>query len=76
MNVDFQLLFNGLFAIAMGMGGWIMGRITKSLDTLDKDVRAMPEKYVAKVDYRSDIHDIKGLLERISDKLDGKADKP
>lgn len=76
MNVDVQFILNGILVIAMGMGGWIMGRITKSLDTLDRDVRAMPEKYVSKVDYRSDLTEIKALLERISDKLDNKADKP
>lgn len=75
MNVDYQILFNIVMALAAGMGGWIVGRITKTLDQLDKDVREMPDKYVSKVDYRTDLHDIKAMLERIFDKLDGKADK-
>jgi len=35
----------------------------------------MPLTYVTRVDYRSDIDDIKKMLSKISDKLDGKADK-
>lgn len=37
--------------------------------------RGVPEKYVSKADYRSDLGDIKALLTRIDDKLDGKEDK-
>ena len=57
------------------MGGWILGRVSKSLDQLDADVRQMPEKYVSKLDYRADMTDIKDMFTRIMDKLDGKADK-
>lgn len=73
--MDPQFLLNLAFGFALGAGGWILGRITKALDQLDTDMRVMPEKYVSKLDYRNDIHDIKGMLERIADKLDGKADK-
>jgi len=38
-------------------------------------VRNLPDKYVTKSDYHHDLHDIKTLLQRIDDKLDGKADK-
>lgn len=73
--MDYQLLFNIAITVVATMGGWIAGRIMRALDQLDADVRVMPEKYVSKADYRSDIHDIKAMLERIFDKLDGKADK-
>lgn len=73
--MDFQFLFNIVMGVAAAMGGWIVGRITKSLDRLDEEVRTMPEKYVSKEDYRNDIHDIKDMLTRISEKMDGKADK-
>jgi hypothetical protein len=75
MNIEWQDAFNGLVLLAVAMGGWIAGRITRSLDQLDRDVRQMPEKYVAKADYRQDMVDIKALLQRIDEKLDGKADK-
>jgi hypothetical protein len=35
----------------------------------------MPERYVAKEDYRRDIDEIKSILKSIFDKLDIKADK-
>ena len=35
----------------------------------------LPKTYVLKEDYRRDIYEIKDLLNRIVDKLDGKADK-
>ena len=76
MNVNWQDAFNILVMICGAMGGWIMGRISKSLDRLDDDVRAMPAKYVSKEDYRTDMHDIKELLQRIDSKLDKKVDKP
>lgn len=75
MSVDYQFLFNLAFFFACGAGGWILNNITKAVDRLDADVREMPTNYVSKVDYRSDLHDIKDLLGRIDDKLDGKADK-
>lgn len=74
--MDFQFLFNIVMGVAAAMGGWIVGRITKSLDRLDEDVRTMPEKYVSKEDYRSDIRDIKEMLTRITERMDSKADKP
>ena len=52
-----------------------MNNITKAVDRLDKDVREMPMTYVSKADYRDDIRDMKDTLERIWNKMDGKADK-
>lgn len=74
-NMDLQTAFNLLVMICGAMGGWILGRISKSLDRLDEDMRQLPEKYVSKVDYHNDMQDIKGALLRIETKLDGKVDK-
>ena len=74
-GIDWQVLFNVAVMAVMAMGGWIVGRVTKTLDHLDADIRALPEKYVSKADYRIDINEIKSLLTRIEDKLDGKQDK-
>lgn len=73
--MDYQVLFNIALTLAAFLGGWVLNNITKALDRLDKDVRDMPISYVTKADYRSDLHDIKTLLTRIDDKLDGKVDK-
>jgi len=45
------------------------------LDRIDEEIRDLPHDYVSKDAYKSDIHDIKGMLGKIFDKLDGKVDK-
>jgi hypothetical protein len=45
------------------------------LNRIDDDIRELPHLYVSKEDYKTDIHDIKGMLGKIFDKLEGKADK-
>ena len=74
-TVDYQILFNLAVAGMFGLGGWILGRITKTLDQLDADVRVMPEKYVLKSDYIDTLKGIHDKLDKIVEKLDGKADK-
>lgn len=73
--MDGQSLFNTLVALATFMGGWILNNISRSIRVLDKDVRQMPLTYVTRADYRADIEEIKTMLNRISDKMDEKADK-
>ena len=73
---DGQILFNIAVGVAGMFGGWILNNISRSIERLDKDVRALPLTYVTRVDYRSDIDEIKSMLMRINDKLDDKADKP
>ena len=72
---DGQILFNIIVGVAGMFGGWILNNISRSIERLDKDVRAMPLTYVTRVDYRADIDEIKAMLMRINDKLDDKADK-
>ena len=72
---DGQILFNIIIGIAGLFGGWILNNISRSIERLDKDVRAMPLTYVTRADYRADIEEIKTMLNRINDKLDAKADK-
>jgi hypothetical protein len=73
--MDYQVLFNIAVAIAGFFGGWTLNRIYQAIDRLDQDVRHMPSNYVARDDYRADMADIKSMLGRIFDRLDGKADK-
>ena len=72
---DGQILFNIAVGVAGMFGGWILNNISRSIERLDKDVRAMPLTYVTRADYRADIDEIKAMLMRINDKLDDKADK-
>jgi hypothetical protein len=70
-----QMLFNIIVGLSGFLGGWILNNISRSIERLDKDVRQMPLTYVTRVDYRADIDEIKGMLGKIFDKLDGKQDK-
>lgn len=69
------MLFNIIVGIAAFFGGWTLNRITRMLDRMDEDIRDLPHDYVSKEAYKTDINDIKGMLGKIFDKLDGKVDK-
>jgi len=73
--MDYQTFFNIAVAIAGFLGGWTLNRIYQAIDRLDNDVRQMPMSYVARDDYRTDLKDIRDMLGKIFDKLDGKVDK-
>jgi hypothetical protein len=72
---DGQILFNIVVGVAGMFGGWILNNISRSIERLDKDVRAMPLTYVTQVTYQRDIDEIKAMLRLIFDKLDDKEDK-
>ena len=73
--MDLQFLFNIAVGLAGAFGGWILSNIYRSIERLDTDVRAMPHTYVAREDYRADMREIKDMLGKIFDRLDGKVDK-
>ena len=74
-DVDLQIFFNIAVAIAGFLGGWILNNISRTMNKLDDDVRAMPLNYVTKEDYRTDIAEIKGMLSEIYKELRNKADR-
>ena len=73
--MDYQILFNIAVAVAGFFGGWTLNRIYQAIDRLDHDVRGMPLNYVTREDYRVDVSEIKGMLGKIFDRLEHKADK-
>jgi hypothetical protein len=73
--MDYQVLFNIAIAVAGFFGGWTLNRIYIAIDRLDNDVRNMPHDYVNRADYKADIRDMREMLGKIFDKLDGKVDK-
>jgi len=73
--METQQLFNIAIGLAAFLGGWVLNNITKAIERLDSDIRALPATYVSKDDYRRDIDDIKEMLGKIFDKLDSKVDK-
>lgn len=73
--MDTQILFNIAIALAGFFGGWVLNNISKSIEKLDTDVRAMPHVYVTREDYKDDMKEVKEMLGKIFDKLDLKVDK-
>ena len=72
---DPQIIFNIIVGLAAFFGGWTLNTITKAIERLDTHVRKMPLVYVTKDDYRRDIDEIKDILSKIFDRLEGKANK-
>jgi hypothetical protein len=73
--VEPQFLINILFAAAGAAFGWILNSISRSIVRIEDRIAEMPMMYVNRDDYRSDIHEIKGMLGKIFDRLDQKADR-
>ena len=73
--MDVQVLFNIVVGLAGVFGGWILNNIYKAIERLEEEARTTPAKYVRRDDYREDMHEVKSLLGKISDKLDNKEDK-
>ena len=73
--MELQQIFDIVVTIAAFLSGWVLNNITKAIERLDSDVRAMPRDYVTKEDYHRDIDEIKDICKQIFNKLDNKADK-
>lgn len=73
--MESQVIFNIVVGLAAFFGGWVLNNITKAIERLDADVRAMPLMYVNRDDYRHDIDELKEICGKIFDRLEGKADK-
>jgi hypothetical protein len=75
MELTGQVIFDAIILIAGFLAAWAYTRIFTLLDRIDADMKQIPEKYVAKDDYREDIREIKEMLGAIFKRLEGKADK-
>ena len=53
------MLFNIAFAVAGFFGGWVLNNLSKSIERLDDDVRAMPHTYVSREDWREAMREMK-----------------
>ena len=73
--MEYQLLFNIIIAVTGFLGGVLVNLLFGTLDKIIDELKQIPEKYVAKDDYREDIRDIKEMLGAIFKRLEGKADK-
>lgn len=72
-------MFNIVLGILAGVFGWLARTMYDAISALKDDLSSLREEIasdrVHKDDFRDAVKEIKYMLERIFDKLDGKADK-
>jgi len=77
--MDSQDLLNIAFGVASSVLGWFAREMWSAVKELKTDLaklrEELPRSYVMKEDYRRDIYEIKEMLNKIFDRLDGKVDK-
>ena len=72
-----------LINLAFGASASVLGWFARELWAAVKDLKAdlarlreeLPRNYVIRDDYKDDIREIKEMLTKLFDRLDGKADK-
>jgi hypothetical protein len=74
-----QDLINALLGGGFTVLGWFARELWSAVKELKSDLAKLredlPRTYVARDDYRADMREIKDMLGKIFDRLDGKADK-
>lgn len=77
--MDYQSLFNAGFIVASTVAGWFARELWTAVKELKADLARLsteiPKTYVTRDDYRQDLKEIRDLLAKIFDKLDGKVDR-
>ena len=77
--METQQLINIVLGTTCSVMGWFARELWAAVKELKLDLAKLredlPKTYVDRNDYRSDMHDIKSMLGKIFDKLDGKQDK-
>ena len=71
--------FQMLMAVAISVAGWFLRSLWSNQTALEKMLMQhqmeAAEKYVRKDDFRADIAEVKGMLDKIFNQLNTKADK-
>ena len=75
MEMTGQIVVSGVAGVAGFLVIWAFTRAYTMLDKIGEDLNRIPEKYVAKEDYREDIREIKETLGAIWKRLENKAEK-
>ena len=77
--MDFQTIVNFGLTTASLVVGWFARELWAAVKELKADLahlrEELPKQYLAKVDYRDDIREIKDMLNKLFDRIDHKADK-
>jgi Tfp pilus assembly protein PilO len=79
MTMEALSLFQALLAVAVSVAGWFLRSLWNNQTALERTINQhqmeAAEKYVRKDDYRADITEIKGMLDKIFNQLNSKVDK-
>ena len=79
MMDEYQTLLNSLMGIALSVMGWFARQLWDAVKDLKSDLSKLREEiakdYVPKNDFKEFAIEIRMMFQRISDKLDEKADK-
>ena len=74
-----QNLIDTILGVGLTVLGWFARELWAAVKELKADLAKLredlPKEYVARDDYREDIREIKAMLAKIFEKLEGKADK-
>jgi predicted RNA-binding protein with EMAP domain len=77
--MDTQTTINLIGGALLAVVGWFARQIFQAMRDLEKDLRHLevnlPTNYVSKTDFSETMRDIKGMFQKIFDKLDDKEDK-
>lgn len=77
--MDYQQLLNVFLGVSMSVIGWFARELWSAVKELKADLSKLredlPKTYLSRDDYKSDLKDIRDMLGKIFDKLDGKQDK-
>lgn len=80
IELDAQFWVNIVAAIIMAVAGWIGKTLWDAVEKLKNDLHQievdLPSNYIRKDEFSESMREIKDMLTRIFDKLDGKVDKP
>ena len=77
--MESQQVINMFLGVGMTVVGWFARELWAAVKELKADLAKLredlPKDYVSRDDYKDDIRDIKGMLAKIFEKLENKADK-
>jgi len=77
--MDAQTLINISAGAVIAATGWFARQLYYAIESLRKSVHDieidLPKNYIQKKEFTDEMRDIKQMLSKIFDKLDGKADK-
>ena len=70
-----QQTINLILGGCMGVAGWFARELWTAVQDLKNDLSKLPTIYVARMDYKDDMREVKEMLGKIFDRLEHKVDK-